>query len=584
MAGGIDEEEYNFLRDQYGPWTMNIKVNTWYKILFEDILNLFYIFQSFWILIWMLNGYYRSSIVICKLPILTNLVLMIITSIVAELYSTLKSMNRLREMAYYEWSVQVKRKDKDGNSVVYSIKSDELVPGDVFVVPDGNKLPCDAILLSGEWIVNEAMLTGESIPSVKTALPNTLYDKVEAFSIENKSQTKYFLFSGTEVVQTKKWDPIGWLALVCKTSFSTSKGNLIRSIIYSVPKRFNFYGDTYKVIIVMMSLASIALATVLPVFIKYYSPYHIVVRILNPFTFAIPAGLPIWMTVGVIVAMSRMYFANVHCTSPLKVNAAGRVSVVVFDKTGTLTNDGLNVLGYKISEKKDFMNSVEKSDKIINEIEYIRDPTKYPSDDPKTKFIECMASCHSWVLVGDKIIGDPLETEMFQSSGWKITENLGADNVVDSDITMFVSPQTVNWLVECKDKGECYKLGVLKRYDFSSELQRMSIIVQNYLDGKTVLFCKGSPEQMYELFDKNTVPTEYHDVLQSYTHFGLRVIALGYRNLKLKLSDLKNNSERSDVETNITFLGFLIFENKLKEGTAQSITDLKHGKHAFVTA
>ena len=137
------------------------------------------------------------------------------------------------------------------------------------------------------------MLTGESIPSVKTALPNTCFEEVKAFSIENKTETKYFLFSGTEVVQTKKWDPIGCLALVCKTSFSTSKGNLIRSIIYSAPKRFNFYGDTYKVILVMMSLASITLATVLPVFIKYYSPYHIVVRILNPFTLSIPAGLPI---------------------------------------------------------------------------------------------------------------------------------------------------------------------------------------------------------------------------------------------------------------------------------------------------
>lgn len=40
--------------------------------------------------------------------------------------------------------------------------SGELVPGDVFVVPEKVPLPCDAILVAGDAIVNEAMLTGES--------------------------------------------------------------------------------------------------------------------------------------------------------------------------------------------------------------------------------------------------------------------------------------------------------------------------------------------------------------------------------------------------------------------------------------
>ena len=66
MSNGISEEDYKILRSKYGPCTMNVIINTWYKILFEEILNLFYIFQSFWILIWMLNEYYRSSAVICK--------------------------------------------------------------------------------------------------------------------------------------------------------------------------------------------------------------------------------------------------------------------------------------------------------------------------------------------------------------------------------------------------------------------------------------------------------------------------------------------------------------------------------------
>ena len=47
-----------------------------------------------------------------------------------------------------------------------------MVPGDIFEVEDGAMIPCDSVLISGECIVNEAMLTGESIPVIKTNLPS----------------------------------------------------------------------------------------------------------------------------------------------------------------------------------------------------------------------------------------------------------------------------------------------------------------------------------------------------------------------------------------------------------------------------
>jgi P-type E1-E2 ATPase len=46
-------------------------------------------------------------------------------------------------------------------------KSTELVPGDVIKI-DRLVLPCDLILIAGSAIVNEAILTGESIPVMKT--------------------------------------------------------------------------------------------------------------------------------------------------------------------------------------------------------------------------------------------------------------------------------------------------------------------------------------------------------------------------------------------------------------------------------
>ena len=51
------------------------------------------------------------------------------------------------------------------------IKSTELVPGDVIEIPaNGCLMACDAVLVTGTCIVNESMLTGESVPVTKAAL------------------------------------------------------------------------------------------------------------------------------------------------------------------------------------------------------------------------------------------------------------------------------------------------------------------------------------------------------------------------------------------------------------------------------
>lgn len=66
--------------------------------------------------------------------------------------------------------MQVKRLDNSGVGQILSISSDQLVPGDVIVVPDNTIMPCDAVLLSGQCIVNESMLTGESVPVIKNCI------------------------------------------------------------------------------------------------------------------------------------------------------------------------------------------------------------------------------------------------------------------------------------------------------------------------------------------------------------------------------------------------------------------------------
>ena len=55
------------------------------------------------------------------------------------------------------------------SSELEGVASEDLVPGDVLVIPPrGMSMPCDAALLSGHAIVNEAMLTGEPTWSIIT--------------------------------------------------------------------------------------------------------------------------------------------------------------------------------------------------------------------------------------------------------------------------------------------------------------------------------------------------------------------------------------------------------------------------------
>lgn len=144
-------------------------------------------------------------------------------------------------MAKYECEITVlRRKSKDSETFdPVKINSSQIVPGDVFKVPQGQKLPCDAILLRGECVINESMLTGESFPAVKSAIADSS-EILDRFSIENASQVKHLMFSGTEVVQNREPEDSYCLALAVRTGFSCEKGEMIKSMLYPAPERFNF--------------------------------------------------------------------------------------------------------------------------------------------------------------------------------------------------------------------------------------------------------------------------------------------------------------------------------------------------------
>lgn len=94
--------------------------------------------------------------------------------------------------------------------------SEQLVPGDVIEIPSGHSsvMTCDAVLLNGTCILNESMLTGESVPVVKSPLP-VPENHAEIFNVETHKRNT--LFNGTKVVQTRNYDGTRVLAVVIRT-------------------------------------------------------------------------------------------------------------------------------------------------------------------------------------------------------------------------------------------------------------------------------------------------------------------------------------------------------------------------------
>ena len=163
--------------------------------------------------------------------------------------------------------------------------------------------------------------------------------------------------------------------------------------------------------------------------------------------------------------------------------------------------------------------------------------------------LECMASCHAIAQVEDRFIGDPLEIEMFKIINWEIVDEdktVALDKKINTE-----NSSTPLVLGAYKPKGindETKWITVLKRFEFSSALQRMSVVARHLFDNSLIAFVKGSPEMIHTLSRENTIPYDYFDALEKYTKDGLRVLAFGFKTMKnMEPSQLKA-LKREDIE------------------------------------
>ncbi|XP_040318476.1 polyamine-transporting ATPase 13A2 isoform X6 [Herpailurus yagouaroundi] len=472
-CSGLSLQEQAVRKTIYGPNVITVPVKSYPQLLVDEALNPYYGFQAFSIGLWLADRYY--SYALCILLIST-------ASICLSLYKTRKQSQTLRDMVQLSTRVCVCRPGGEEEWV----DSSELVPGDCLVLPqEGGLVPCDAALVAGECMVNESSLTGESVPVLKTALPEGPVPYCP------ETHRRHTLFCGTLVLQARAFVGPHVLAVVTRTGFCTAKGGLVSSILHPRPISFKFYKHSMKFVAALSVLA--LLGTIYSIFVLHRNRVplnEIVIRALDLVTVVVPPALPAAMTVCTLYAQSRLRSQGIFCIHPLRINLGGKLQLVCFDKV--------------------------------------------------------------------------------------LEEGPAADSAFGAQVLAVMKPPLQEPQPQGVEEPPPAPVSVLSRFPFSSALQRMDVVAAWPGAAQPEAYVKGAPELVAGLCDPETVPTDFAQMLQSYTAAGYRVVALASKPLPIAPSlEAAQRLTRDTVEQDLSLLGLLIMRNLLKPQTTPVIRALR---------
>jgi Ca2+-transporting ATPase len=244
-----------------------------------------------------------------------------------------KAQNTLLALKkFVETKATVLRDDKE-----VIIPDTELVPGDILILQEGEKIPADArVIVSHNLKADEAALTGESEPVHKTS-------EREATG-ETVGQYKNIAYKGTNIVAGNG------RAVVIATGSQTTIGAIASKIALvntEIPLKGNIRYLS-RLIIATVAIVSIVIFTLgiavgKPIKDMFTTVVSLSVSI-------VPEGLPIVVTLILAMGVWRMSKRNALVKKLQAVEALGQASIIAVDKTGTITKNELVIQKVYVGE------------------------------------------------------------------------------------------------------------------------------------------------------------------------------------------------------------------------------------------
>jgi sodium/potassium-transporting ATPase subunit alpha len=227
-------------------------------------------------------------------------------------------------------AVQVVR---DGNVLGESMEAKELLPGDLVKVKNGDKVPADIRIVSGNTIeVDNSSLTGENLPQKRNENVSTIGEDASPLEATN------ILYYGTNMVNG---DCVG---IVVRTGDNTAMGQIAKLVQTANTEDTPIAIENLHFIKIVTYVAVFLGVTFVAIgFVKNIPPVDAVIFLIGIIVANVPAGLLATVTVCLTLTAKRMASKNCLVKNLEAVETLGSTSTICSDKTGTLTQNRMTV-------------------------------------------------------------------------------------------------------------------------------------------------------------------------------------------------------------------------------------------------
>lgn len=448
-----------------------------------------------------------------------------------------KSLESLKKMAPHDAKVK-----RDGKVRKIDVKN--IVPGDIILLDEGDKVPADARLFKAYSLyIDEAILTGESQPVNKNL---KLCDEKTILG----DQT-CMAFSNTIVTRGNGE------AIVVRTGMNTEIGKIAEQIQAEKPEPNPFQIEVDKfgrllgkiVIIVCVAVFLVELITIF-IIEGFGFDQGEIDSIITALTIAIslavsavPEGLVVVITVVMSIGMRKMAERNALVKTLTAVETLGRVNIICSDKTGTLTKNEMTVRKVYLGGKQYDVEGVGYSleGKVVSESGEPIKIGKYLK-----RYLEVCRYCNNAIV-------NPRE------DGTKKTDVIG-------------DPTEISLKVLAMKEEFTKDINKIEEIPFNSDRKMMSVVAE--IDGQLLALIKGAPDVLMEKAGKglyneeikpiSEVKNEYLEKNEEFAKSALRVLGIAYK-------PLEEGYDINNIENDFIYLGLAGIIDPARDEVKESI-------------